>query len=211
MTQQTRDVRESYDQVADEYVTRIAHELEYKPLDRELLTRLVQEVDHSYRTYDLGCGPGHVTRYLHEQGASVAGIDLSPRMIDQARNLNPGIDFQQGDMAALSLQTESCAGLVSFYSLIHFPREQIVQVLQEFRRVLRPGGLLLMAFHLGQEIRHMEEWWNRQVHLDFVFFARSEMEEYLRAAGFQVEEVIERSPYPDVETQTRRAYIFARK
>jgi hypothetical protein len=37
------------------------------------------------------------------------------------------------------------------------------------------------------------------------------MIEHLKAAGFEIEEVIEREPYPEVEHQSRRAYIFARK
>jgi hypothetical protein len=47
--------------------------------------------------------------------------------------------------------------------------------------------------------------------LDFQFFRPEGMADFLRAAGFEVEEVVEREPYPDVEHQSRRAYIFARK
>ena len=46
--------------------------------------------------------------------------------------------------------------------------------------------------------------------LDFAFFESPEMQEFLLAAGFQMQELIERSPYPE-EVQTRRAYLFARK
>ena len=44
----------------------------------------------------------------------------------------------------------------------------------------------------------------------FHFFGTEEMKGYLRTAGFEIEEVIERDPYPDVEYQSRRAYIFAK-
>ena len=79
------------------------------------------------------------------------------------------------------------------------------------KRVLRPGGLLLLAFHIGGETIHLDEWWGQPVSVDFHFFHPEEMADSLRIVGFEVEEIIEREPYPEVEYQTRRAYIFARK
>ncbi len=211
MDQNTENVQKSYDQVADEYVSRIARELEYKPLDRELLNRFAREVYGLGFACDLGCGPGHVARYLYEHGASVLGINLSSRMVELARKLNPGIEFRQGNMASLDIDDGSWAGIVAFYSLIHLHRPQVVPVLQELCRVLQPHGLLLVAFHQGQEVRHVEDWWGKQVSLDAVFFERDEMEDYLREAGFEIEESLVRPPYVGVEVQTQRAYVFARK
>ncbi|GER91901.1 methyltransferase [Dictyobacter vulcani] len=212
MNQTTENVRKSYDLVADEYTAHIADELEYKPLDRDLLRRFVRQTRRSGQVCDLGCGPGHVTSYLYEQGASVLGIDLSARMVELARQHHPDIEFQQGNMAALTdIQDESWAGIVAFYSLIHFERPQLVAVLQEFYRVLQPNGLLLLAFHEGQEVRHFDEWWNQPVSLNFNFFERTEIEHYLNTAGFTIEESLTRSPYDSVEVQTQRSYIIARK
>ncbi|MFL5802521.1 MAG: class I SAM-dependent methyltransferase [Roseiflexaceae bacterium] len=204
-------LREGYDQVAEEYVARIFHELEHKPLDRELLDRLAADAHTRGPICDMGCGPGQVAHYLHERGARVLGIDLSPRMVELARQLTPGVEFRQGNMLALDVDEAAWGGIAAFYSIIHIPRDQVADALRELRRALRPGGLLLLAFHLGQEIRHLDEWWGKQVSVDFLFFERAEMENYLRAAGFEIEESIEREPYEGVEVTTRRAYIFARK
>ena len=65
-----------------------------------------------------------------------------------------------------------------------------------------------MAFHIGDEILHLDEWWEEPVSVDFVFFQPDEMRNYLERAGLEIEEVIEREPYPDVEHPSRRAYIF---
>lgn len=205
------DVQTSYDSVAEEYAQRLFNELQHKPLDRQLLDRFAAAVQHTGVIADLGCGPGHVTQYLNERGVQVIGIDLSPGMIAQARRFNPELQFQVGDMRALPVADESWAGSVAFYSLLHFGRAEVVAVLHECLRALQPGGLLLAAFHAGDEIRHVEEFWGHAVQLDFVFFQPEEMADYLRTAGFDIEEVIERAPYPEVEVQTQRAYIFARK
>jgi SAM-dependent methyltransferase len=197
--------------VADEYVQRIYHELQHKPFDRQLLDRFAANVRDIGLACDMGCGPGHVARYLREQGAQVCGIDLSYQMVEHACRLNPGIDFRQGDMLALEVEDETLVGIAAFYSIIHIPRNDVVRALRELRRVLRPGGVLLLAFHNGHDIFHLDEWWGQKVCLDFFFFRSQEMARFLSSAGFEVEEVIERDPYPNVEHQSRRAYVFARK
>ena len=58
---------------------------------------------------------------------------------------------------------------------------------------------------------HLDDWWGRQVSVDFHFFRPEEMVGYLVSAGFDVQEIIERDPYPNVEHPSRRAYIFAEK
>jgi SAM-dependent methyltransferase len=207
----TSSVAASYDAVADEYVERIFDELRHKPLDRELLDRFAADLRAAGPVADVGCGPGHVTRYLSERGVDVTGIDLSTAMVERARRLNPGLPFREGDMARLEVPDATWAAMVAFYSIIHIPREAVIGVLRELRRTLRPGGWLFLAFHLGTETRHLDEWWGHRVSVDFVFFETEEMTAYLRAAGFTIEEVRERDPYPDVEHPSRRAYIRARK
>ena len=210
MNQEFKDVQNSYDQVAAEYVQRISGELEHKPLDRQLLDRFAARVQGLGSVCDLGCGPGHVARYLHERGVPVIGIDLSPVMVEQARRLNPGIEFRQGNMLSLDIEDGAWGGIVAFYSIIHLSRSEIAAALAEMKRALRPGGLLLLAFHVGDETLHLDEWWGQRVTLDFHFFRPEEIADSLRAVGFEIEEIVEREPYPDVEHQSRRCYIFAR-
>jgi hypothetical protein len=79
------------------------------------------------------------------------------------------------------------------------------------RRVLRPGGWLLLAFHLGTDSVHLDEWWGHPVSLDTIFFKTEEILRFLKQAGFGEGEAVERDPYPAIEYQSRRGYIFARK
>src|SRR5688500_15379230 len=161
------DYQASYDAVAEEYVRRIADELCHKPLDRALLERFAAATREHGPVCDMGCGPGHVARYLKEQGVNVVGYDLSPKMVEAARRLNPGITFHQADLTALAHADESWAGLVAFYSLIHIPRPEIVETLRGFRRVLQPDGMLLLAFHIGDKTLHLDDWWEQKVNVDF--------------------------------------------
>ena len=204
------DVEDSYDWVAAEYAQRIFGELEHKPLDRELLDRFAARVHGLGPICDLGCGPGHVARYLHERKVRVIGIDLSPVMVEQAQRLNPGIEFRQGNMLWLEIEDGAWDGIVAFYSIIHVPRPEIAVALAEMKRVLRPGGLLLLA-QVGDETVHLEEGWGQRVSVSFLFFRPEEISDSLQVAGFEIEEIVEREPYPDVEHQSRRAYIFAKK
>lgn len=206
-----RSIRNSYDSLADEYARRLFHELEQKPFDRAFLNRFIAHVGRG-EVCDMGCGPGHVARFLHDAGMKVLGLDLSPRMLEQARQLNPGISFREGDMLALDLENETLAGITAFYAIVNFPPHSLLKAFEEMARVLQPGGLLLLAFHVGDEVLHESELWGRPIDMNFFLFRTAFVRDQLAAAGFTIEEVAERGPYsPEVEYQSHRAYIFARK
>jgi SAM-dependent methyltransferase len=204
-------IRESYDRLAEEYARRLFDELQHKPLDRQLLDRFASQTSGRGEVCDMGCGPGQVARYLRDAGASVFGLDLSPAMVEQARKLNPGIPFREGNMMALDIADGTLAGIAAFYAIVNISRQFLPLVFREFQRVLRPDGILLLAFHMGDEVIREEELWGQRISMDFLFFQPSEITRDLEAAGLTIEEIIEREPYPEVEYPSRRAYIFARK
>jgi len=209
--QLTNSIRYSYNRLANEYAIHLFGELQNKPLDRELLDRFASEVKGRGEVCDMGCGPGHVARYLHQAGVNVFGLDLSPGMLEQARTLNSGIHFRAGNMLALDLGDQELVGITAFYAIVNLPEESLPLVFREMRRVLQPGGLLLLAFHMGDEAVRVQEMWGQPVTMEFFFFQPSVVRRHLEAAGLEVEEIIEREPYaPHVEHQSRRAYIFAR-
>jgi SAM-dependent methyltransferase len=210
--QKLSDHQSSYDRIASEYAARIYGELNHKPLDRMLLDDFAARVNGSGPVCELGCGPGHVARYLHDRGINVFGVDFSPGMLEQARRLNPGIEFREGNMLSLDLEDSSCAAIVAFYSIVHIPKADIPRAFSEMNRALQPGGWVFLAFHLGEDVLHEEDLWGHKVSLDLVLFWRKEVEAYLVKSGFAIEDSLERDPYPpEVEYQSRRAYILARK
>jgi SAM-dependent methyltransferase len=204
------NIQKSYDTVARAYADEIYAELEAKPFDRELLDRFAARVRGRGRVCDVGCGPAQIARYLRDRWVDVLGLDLSAGMLAEARRLNPDLTLVQSSMLGLGLGSETLGGIAAFYCIIHIPRAQVVAALAEMRRVLRPGGCLLITFHLGTEDSHHEELFGRPVSLDVALFTSAEMAGYLQAAGLVVEEALERDPYaPEVEYQSRRGYIGA--
>ena len=211
MNKTIQDTQSSYDRVAVEYGEKFKDEMDDKPFDRDCLYRLVREVGELGPICDLGCGPGQIARYLHRQGVQTLGVDLSSKMVAEAQRLNPEIHFHQGDILSLPDEDNSWGGIAAFYCIIHIPREQIVNALREMKRVLKPGGPLILAFHIGTEIKHLDEWWDKPVNLDFAFYLPTEIESWLKEAGIELLETLVREPNTDVEAATQRAYMFAKK
>lgn len=213
MSDERSRLLDSYNLVAEDYAAHLRDELGSKPFDRRMLDWLVDRVGALGPVCDMGCGPGQVARYLHERGARSCGVDLSPAMIEQARKLHPAdIAFSVGDMLDLrGVADETFGGVAAFYSIVNLTPASLPHALGELRRVLRGGGTLLVAYHVGDEVKHLDEWWGKTVSVDFYFYRTADVKRGLEEAGYRIEEVIEREPYPEVEYPSRRAYLFARK
>jgi ubiquinone/menaquinone biosynthesis C-methylase UbiE len=159
----TQCVRESYDRIAESYARRYSDELRHKPFDREVLDRFASETRGRGWVCDIGCGPGHIARYLRDAGSCVFGMDLSSQMIQEARKRNPDISFQIGDMLALDFRSESLAGMVGFYAIVNIPESSLPIVFSEMWRVLQKPGRLLLCFHIGDEVLSPREMFGQPI------------------------------------------------
>ena len=203
------EVRRAYDLAGRAYADRLYGELAHKAFDRNALDRMVEKARHLGPILDIGCGPGQVARYLKDRGADTQGIDLSDGMIAQARRLNPDLKFTQGDMRTLTGAEDSkFGGIVAAYAIVNLPDDQLPSVFREFNRILKPNGVLLLSFHVGDEVRHISDLCGVAAELDFFFYQPEAITRMLTDAHFVIDEAIERDPYPEVEVQTRRAYLF---
>ncbi len=210
------DVRRTYDLIAHDYDREIGDELDHKPLDRALLTALVELVG-SGRLADVGCGPGHVTRYLATLHDDVVGLDLSPEMVAIARSHAPGLSFDVASMLALPVAEGSWAGAVAMYSVIHLSAAERRTALAELARALRPGGHLLLAFHVsGPDLppgssNHLSTWFGHDVDVVAHFLEPDAVAADLLAAGFDMVATTLREPVADREYPSRRCYLLARR
>ena len=146
-------VRDSYDRVADNYVDLVATtslgDIRLQPWLRAAMDVFADAVGGLGPVLDVGCGPGTVTAYLAERGLDVAGVDLSPRMIEHARRLHPECTFSVGSSTDLDLAEASWGGLMGWWSLFNLPRDVLPHVLRSFATALVPGGQLIIGTHVG--------------------------------------------------------------
>ena len=139
-------MREAYAAVAEQYVDLFDRgwaESE-DPGDRALVERHLLGLPGP--VLDLGCGPGQWTAHLHARGADVTGVDVVPEFVAHARAAHPGPAFVLGSMTGLDVPAHSVAGVLAWYSTIHLPPEELDGVLAGFRRLLAPGGVLVVGF-----------------------------------------------------------------
>ena len=204
-------VRRSYDTVAETYAAEFGGELAGKPLDRALLGCVAEQTRQTVPSApiaDLGCGPGHVSGRLDRHGARVVGIDLSPGMVAAGRKEYPEVEFRQGDFLDLPARDAEFGAAVALYSIIHLQPGELTPAFAEMRRVLRPSGLVLVSFHIGAEVRHLDQWWGYEVDIDFRFLEPPGVAAAVERAGFRVTAQLDRVSYP-AEVDTRRGYLLA--
>jgi SAM-dependent methyltransferase len=209
-------VRAAYDAIARAYHARLGGELDGKPLDRALLEGFI-ELAGPGTIADVGCGPGHVTRFLAKRHSGVVGIDLSPSMIGVAREHAPALAFAVGSMLQLPAADGAWSGAIALYSIIHLTPGQRAIACDELGRVVRPGGWLLVAFHIDSpefavgEVNHLTSWFGEPVELDGFFLEPADVAGDLDAAGFAVMSTLVRSAWPEIEYPSRRCYLLARR
>jgi ubiquinone/menaquinone biosynthesis C-methylase UbiE len=132
-------VRAVYDSIAADYDRQLSSELDAKPIDRAVLCALVELVGTGIIA-DVGCGPGHVTRYLADHHSDVIGLDLSPQMIAIANARASELTFAVASMTHLPVADSSWGGAVALYSIIHMPASERARAFSEFARAIRPQG-----------------------------------------------------------------------
>ncbi len=211
MPDELEQLRVSYSTIASAYADQFVDELSHKPLDRALLDVVVSERPAGSTIADVGCGPGHLTRYLHDRGAAVVGLDVAPGMIDVARTRNPGIEFVVASMMDIPVLDGAWGAVVALYSIIHLPAATRAAAVAELARTLQPGGLLLVSFHVGDGVIHRDEMLGQPVQLDFQLMASRHVVAVCEEAGLTVQVTLERQPHLVVEAATVRGYVLARK
>ena len=133
---------------------------------------------------DAGCGPGHWTAFLANHAVDVEGIDLVPFFVEKARRRFPAPQFRVATLRALGVPDGHLAGILAWYSLIHFEPAELPLVLGEFARCMKPGGSVLLGFFegpAGEPFPHAVT--------TAYYWSVDAMSQHLVAAGLKVQEV----------------------
>ncbi len=214
MRDTTDAVRQSFDVTAEAYARAFADELDRKPFDRKLLVDFAASLPRGATALDVGTGAAaHIGRFLADQGLTVTGIDLSPRAISVAQELNPDIGLIVADFRSLPLADNTFDAVVGFYCFIYGTDVEISTALAEALRVARSGARLLAAVHASFDDRPREESFTEMlglpVEVSVRFTTPATFAGLVERAGWRLEAVHVRDPY-ESEHRSRRVYVSAR-
>ena len=202
-----RVVETGYDRIAERY---LASKDAEDPTTLAALDELARELSPGATVLDLGCGAGvPATRRLAQRFA-VTGVDLSTRQLELARQHVPAANFLKADMTDLSFAPEAFAAVVAFHSIIHLPRAEHPALLGKIRRWLKPGGVFLATWALGEWEGEENDWEGWGAPMRWSHHDGETSLELLRGAGFAIERA---------EARTTRGtrgdeswlWVFARK
>ena len=102
------------------------------------------------RVLDCGCGSGVQSKELFDRGLEIVGMDLSPKMIYEAKKRVPKAKFVVGDMTKMNFAKGSFGGVYARASLLHVPKKLVPRVLKSINKILKNGGILYLALKEGK-------------------------------------------------------------
>ncbi|WP_434587294.1 class I SAM-dependent methyltransferase [Streptomyces sp. A5-4] len=203
---------EAYDAAAPAYAQLFRDTLRDSPLDRAILRVFAEAVsaDGGGPVADLGCGPGHITAHLGELELAAFGVDVSPAMVELARQAYPGLRFDVGSMATLNIADGVLGGALSRWSIIHTPPQELPVILAEFHRVLAPGGHLLICFSASEDPSHPTQAFDHTVAPAYRWWP-DHLAALLRTSGLAEVARMVREPQPTDRRQFQEIQLLARK
>lgn len=114
--------------------------------------RLANYVERGQNVLDLGCGTGALTLHVAQRGAKVTGIDINAEMLDIARRrvrstgMAARVDLREMGVAELGAEeAQRYNAVMSSLCFSELSEDELTYTLREVARILRPGGLLLIA------------------------------------------------------------------
>lgn len=159
----------------------------YEGDEMVLLKEFSSKIPINGKVLDAGCGPGiPYTRYL-SQKFQVTGVDISDKQIELAKKNVPKADFYCEDITNLSFYDEYFDGIVCYYAIIHVPREEHACVLQNFYRMLRKTGVILINFHRFDDPEsYAEDFFGTGAKMYWSGFDKATNEKLIQKTGFNI-------------------------
>lgn len=177
-----RTVQRGYDEVAEQY----AGWREYDGRGVDLLDDLLGELPADARLLDAGCGGGRPVLARASETTDAVGLDFSGEQLRLAGEHAPTADRMQGDMTTLPFSADSFDAVVAYWSVIHVPLADHQTVVDEFARVLRPGGRLLLCEGTTEWVGENPDWFDSGTEMAWEIAGAEATDRQLLSAGFEV-------------------------
>lgn len=174
----------SYDKTATEYY-KIVSEFTLLPE----IFEFIKLVKNDGRILDLGCGPGHHSKYLSNLDFKVTGIDLSSEMIKLAKREFTGLDFRVMDILDLDFEENSFDGIWASASLLHINKNQLGLVLIKIKEILVENGVFYISLKQGEDSEIFIDNRYGGVEKYYVYYHPEEIEKILKDVGFNIIEI----------------------
>ena len=198
-----RIVKAGYDAIAAQYLATRTED----SADVQLLGELIQRLPRGAQVLDAGCGSGvPVTRIL-SRAFQVTGVDFSEAQIALARQLVPEAQFVCQDMTELTFPDNSFDAVVSYYAIIHIPREEHRQLLAKFYRLLKPAGFVLLCLGAGDLADDVEDFLGTAMYWSH-YDAATNLS-LVRECGFEV--IWARMIADSLDPSARHLFVLAQK
>ncbi|MCP4538639.1 MAG: class I SAM-dependent methyltransferase [Chloroflexi bacterium] len=203
--------RQAYNLAAQKYHDLFHNEMNEKAYDQNLLDAFAARFGEDSVICDAGCGPsGHIGKYVFDKGIQVVGVDISDKCTELARQHNPDMRFERADIGNLPFDDGSFDGIIAYYSIIDTPKRYVGEIFAEFRRILKPGGYLLVAVKAGTTEGYIDDLLGIKIDIYFTLFTKEEIVGYFEQAGFLLEFIEQRNPY-DFEISNERVFAIGKK
>ncbi|PIS04611.1 MAG: hypothetical protein COT81_05600 [Candidatus Buchananbacteria bacterium CG10_big_fil_rev_8_21_14_0_10_42_9] len=134
-------LKDTYDKIAEDWFA--VHKVD--SWWHEGIDKFISLVGQGGTVLDAGCGAAVKSKYLSQNGMKVTGVDFSEKMIGIAKREVPAAEFLVGDIKDLDFLNQKFDGIFAQAVLLHFPKDEISEVLNSLLSKLNPGGYIYIA------------------------------------------------------------------
>ncbi len=174
----------------------------------DVLAALLDSLPNSATILDAGCGQGTPVLARVCDSGSAVGVDFSRGQLNLAATNAPSAALVRGDMTTLPFRDDAFDAMIAFHSLIHVPVDEHRAVLDEFARLLSPGGRVLLSEGTEAWTGENPDWLGTGVEMQWHIAGAEATRTQLRDAGFAV--VNERDVTHTLGADERWRYFFGR-
>ena len=180
MTDESNQAAETYDSISAAYAETFSEPSNH-------INDFLRLIPKEGKVLDAGCGPGVDSVYMSAKGFRVIGVDLSSQMLELAKEKSHDAEFQLADIREISFDDETLDGVLASYSLIHLPKKDVPKTIDNFFRMLKPGGAICIGIQEGKSAEvFLPEPLKPEEKMFLNVMSAKELKELVKNGGFEI-------------------------